>query len=265
MRDGQMGTPSDTFDLIIRGLKKDLEKFGEERDLAGFDIASRIRTLFDDDQGKTMLISVVNRVLSLQSTVNDSTMLELDKFTASLYCPLVVITSSGYEPVFGNPIGKEFRTCTLQHYWEDEKVISIGNHYYSRKVIVKTVANKAGPSHFDEKNLSDLQKSLLQDGLGVRGADGKNLKNFLTSVLAQIAYEVITSIDPSYKNEDRRPKLGIGAFIKFESRDQAIVSGAIKLKGNKRNTLCPCGSGRKYKNCHLPHRSSNSAKLNGLV
>ncbi len=253
MKDGYMPNDREAFDLIIRGMKQSLCNYQADPDLEASRLANNLRTLFDDKNKGSLIYKTLNG--SIRSTINSTTASRPDLIFL-MYSPLVLIGNkgAGYVPVFEDNLGGIFSELNIKTYLEKETIIFLkhsSHNSISRLNIIKAVANKTGACHYDSDNLKKWQRELLQDGLGVKDADGRKVKGFLSSLIAQIAYEVISTVDPAFRMKIQYNGVGVAAFITAYTGEQAIVLGIKKLKGSQRNSRCLCGSGLKYKKCHM--------------
>jgi len=149
-----------------------------------------------------------------------------------------ILDRKGDEP----PQWAEFSFWWTMAVMKDE----IGNTF-SRKDLVLTMANQDGGVHVDPVITGKYAALSRQNSLGWKGSINGNAHQPLPhperSAIRQIAHEVNKSLDLNYTKE---VELGGAYFIAYNVA--AFLEPLKKRIG--RNELCPCGSGKKYKQCH---------------
>ena len=125
---------------------------------------------------------------------------------------------------------------------------------FERKMIMQAV---------DEKwmeQIDDMEQ--LRQGIGLQGMAGKDpvveyklagfdmFNEMIATIRERVAFNM-THYIPKPKEEAVREQV---AKVTGTNKDDSVKKGPKVNKTKKigRNDLCPCGSGKKYKNCHLP-------------
>ena len=125
---------------------------------------------------------------------------------------------------------------------------------FERKMIMQAV---------DEKwmeQIDDMEQ--LRQGIGLQGMAGKDpvveyklagfemFNEMISTIKERVAFNM-THYIPKPKEEAVREQV---AKVTGTNKDDSVKQGPKVNKAKKigRNDLCPCGSGKKYKNCHLP-------------
>ena len=127
-------------------------------------------------------------------------------------------------------------------------------HDFERKMILQAV---------DERwmeQIDDMEQ--LRQGIGLQGYGNRDpvveyklagfdmFNEMITSIRERVAFNM-THYIPKPKEEAVREQV---AKETGTNKDDSVKQGpkVNKQKKINRNDLCPCGSGKKYKNCHLP-------------
>ena len=124
---------------------------------------------------------------------------------------------------------------------------------FERKMIMQAV---------DEKwmeQIDDMEQ--LRQGIGLQGMAGKDpvveyklagfdmFNEMIATIRERVAFNM-THYIPKPKEEAVREQV---AKVTGTNKDDSVKGPKVnKTKKIGRNDLCPCGSGKKYKNCHLP-------------
>lgn len=123
-----------------------------------------------------------------------------------------------------------------------------------RVVMLKTVDRKW------MDNIDDMEQ--LRQGIGLQGYGNRDpvveyklagydmFNEMISSIRERVAFNM-THYIPKPKEEAVREQV---AKETGTNKDESVTKGPKVNKTKKigRNDLCPCGSGKKYKNCHLP-------------
>lgn len=157
---------------------------------------------------------------------------------------------------------------SFDDWWDGIVFVDSKRHEFSRKDIVTSLANEDGGAHVAKKGLSNPYNRLTRENsIGLmRGKDGTEqpIENQVPATMRQIAHEVLKTLDEGYtcKKPDSLDigiwTLGGGTVTQGMpdhlditapnlSKTRPIVNG-VKIG---RNDPCHCGSGKKYKHCHL--------------
>ncbi|MCR5213358.1 MAG: preprotein translocase subunit SecA [Eubacterium sp.] len=110
------------------------------------------------------------------------------------------------------------------------------------------------------EQIDDMEQ--LRQGIGLQGYGNKDplveykmagfdmFNEMIGSIREQVAFNM-THFRPRPKEEAVREQV---VKETGTNKDETIAKGPVVNKTKKigRNDLCPCGSGKKYKNCHLP-------------
>ena len=102
----------------------------------------------------------------------------------------------------------------------------------------------------------------LRQGIGLQGMAGKDpvveykmagfdMFNEMIASIKEETARIMFHIKLKPKEEVKREQV---AKVTGTNKDDSVKKGPKVNKTKKigRNDLCPCGSGKKYKNCHLP-------------
>ena len=142
-----------------------------------------------------------------------------------------------------------FETFCDDVYEDDEQLQD-----FERMMIMRAVDTKW------MEQIDDMEQ--LRQGIGLQGYGNRDpvveykmagfdmFNEMIASIREQVAFNM-THFRPRPKEEAVREQV---VQETGTNKDDSVVKGPKVNKAKKigRNELCPCGSGKKYKNCHLP-------------
>ncbi len=142
-----------------------------------------------------------------------------------------------------------FETFCDDVYEDDEQL-----QEFERMMIMRAVDTKW------MEQIDDMEQ--LRQGIGLQGYGNRDpvveykmagfdmFNEMIASIREQVAFNM-THFRPRPKEEAVREQV---VKETGTNKDDSVVKGPKVNKAKKigRNELCPCGSGKKYKNCHLP-------------
>ena len=142
-----------------------------------------------------------------------------------------------------------FETFCDDVYEDDEQLQD-----FERMMIMRAVDTKW------MEQIDDMEQ--LRQGIGLQGYGNRDpvveykmagfdmFNEMIASIREQVAFNM-THFRPRPKEEAVREQV---VKETGTNKDDSVVKGPKVNKAKKigRNELCPCGSGKKYKNCHLP-------------
>jgi hypothetical protein len=160
---------------------------------------------------------------------------------------------------------------SFDDWWTQTVIVDRNGASFSRSRLVLEIADTDGGAHVDPTLKDDYAKLSRENSLGwVQGSAQPILAVELASA-RQIAHELLKSLDPTYSKMPDFPK-GSGVFrgmiVVVNDDADALsktrvsaspspvtslsVTSSIENRRPKagRNTICPCGSGKKFKHCH---------------
>jgi preprotein translocase subunit SecA len=157
--------------------------------------------------------------------------------------------AAGYKERILKDVLEAFETFCGEVYESDEQL-----HDFERKMILQAV---------DEKwmeQIDDMEQ--LRQGIGLQGYGNRDpvveykmagfdmFNEMIATIRERVAFNM-THYIPKPKEEAVREQV---AKVTGTNKDDSVKKGPKVNKTKKigRNDLCPCGSGKKYKNCHLP-------------
>jgi hypothetical protein len=183
--------------------------------------------------------------------------------TAMPYDPATITTYSGLIYTVTNNSGGEYQpildtyTDALQWrdfdtWWQGTTIlVDIKKNSFTRRDIILRVTNQDGGAHVDPELREDYAQLSRANSLGRLYGDGNTWQTFENPQLAtirQIAHEVLKTLEiPNYSPQ---PKAASG----FAVGPIHIITKPVfppEWKKTPRNALCPCGSGKKFKHCHM--------------
>lgn len=132
--------------------------------------------------------------------------------------------------------------------WWNQIIFAFKRNIITRKELVLTVANQDGGAHVDPKLDDKYLELSRRNALGWTftgpNVSKEPLKGAELASVRQIAHELLMSLKksvPVTMKSNRNPSLTL--------RD--VELSAVYANKIGRNDPCPCGSGKKYKRCHL--------------
>lgn len=135
----------------------------------------------------------------------------------------------------------------FQSWWEMVVIKDELGNIFSRRDLVLTMANKDGGAHIDPVITDKYADITRKNSIGWKGAMGnatfQPIPHLEKAAIRQIAHEVLKSLDSdyTYPRDLQAPY--------FATYNVIVWYESLKKKFG-RNESCPCGSGKKYKNCH---------------
>lgn len=218
-------------------------------------------------KGEAKRIAVVLRILFHDTRNSHSLLGQLDKkkndFLSTAIPEMPENEATHYGLVFIGMKGKETRFIPMlddvpfhnwmsfNDWWNEIIFIDKNKKKFSRKDIILTVSNQDGGAHVDPKldeNYINLSKNNSLD-IGVfSGNNFIKLTKPEQAALRQIGHEVLKTFLLDYSNKTTEK---VDMFIGGHTVSKGKKAPIIKERKIGRNQLCPCGSGKKYKHCHI--------------
>lgn len=137
----------------------------------------------------------------------------------------------------------------FEEWWNAKIIIDKEKRNLSRKDLVLNITNTDGGAHVDPELNEDYAQISRKNSLGwnhVTASSTVPVQDADKASIRQIGHEVLKTLLKKYSKP--KPKVPTDDFT-------FSASVAVKKKSDKndpgRNDLCPCGSGKKYKYCHL--------------
>ncbi len=170
------------------------------------------------------------------------------------YTGLIWTNARGdYRPLF-DPTTHPTTRIPFEKWWETKPIIvAVPNESFTRKDIVRYVADQDGGAHVDSELSEKYAKLSRQNSLGRLHREGgesapwQPYENPEFATIRQITHEVLKTLRvPNYAFQAKIPPGGSIGNV------EAIFAYPPEWKKTGRNDPCPCGSGLKYKKCHLP-------------
>ncbi len=226
-------------------------------------LAAVVRTLLHDTKNSKSLFNH----LQMNSKKFLDTALPYDDRNIGSHAGLVCIAIGGADEgtyAFLDDDALNNKLIDFDSWWNGIVFVDKNKYEFSRKDIVLALTNKDGGAHIDKQGLPKPYKDLTKhNSLGImRGKNGidEPIENQVPPTMRQIAHELLKTIDSTYSC-NRPSNLNVG----FWTMGGSIIQGdhnellshkeknLSKTRLNKigRNDLCHCGSGKKYKKCHL--------------
>jgi hypothetical protein len=120
------------------------------------------------------------------------------------------------------------RFVRFEDWWNAPVMLDSERNVWTRKDIVLIVANKDGGAHVDSKLPEKYWKLTRTDSSGWKwtvNGNSVDVKDAVFAAVRQMAHEVMRTLEPN-------------------------ISPQQQMEGRDRNKPCPCGSGKKWKDCH---------------
>lgn len=227
-------------------------------------LAVSVRVLVHDTNASTSLLTLTNKktisFIDTSDPYNDENVLSHSSLVQTH------ITPQGAKPKAHLDDTIQPASIPFDAWWNGIVLVDSNKNEFSRKDIALYLANKDGGAHVDHEIDEKYHNLRNKNSLGwttVLG-DGREIvvEDHVPATMRQIAHELIKSLDSSYTcNQPIAQDTGlvmrgmsfvVGAHPP-EERYPNLRKDRPKVNGKKvgRNDLCPCGSGKKYKNCCL--------------
>lgn len=178
----------------------------------------------------------------------------------------VMLGPSGAKPIpfLDNPPAG-FRKVDFSKWWNTPIFIDANKQVLTRKDVVLTVADQDGGAHVDPKLEERYAQLSRQNSMGWFYTDGiatQPIQELERAAIRQITHELLKSLNPNYRKsftvyQEEAPIADVQAA-------QNTVP-ASNYEATRRNQLCPCGSGRKFKFCHGMNVQTNSTSTRKRV
>ncbi len=226
-------------------------------------LAVSLRVLLHDTRSSTSLLKQLSKKDG--SYINTATPVEEE--SASSHCALAMISATNYEAEYIAPLDSAIIGAStwmpFEDWWNAIVFVDKKRQTISRKELVLKIANQDGGAHVDPSLDEKYAALSRQNTMGWVKTDGVNetpLEGPEKAAIRQIAHEVLKTLIPGYaKKGPKSPNGGIifggeGIFINSTIEDVKRKSRVTAYRSNQkkvgRNERCPCGSGKKYKECH---------------
>ena len=215
-------------------------------------IATIVRILYHNTKQSKSLLSQLNRVKQIFCT-------SFPPVPGSLlpHSGLALVAAKGMSSKYIAPLDDVpfKRWCLFNEWWNEIIFIDNERNKLSRKDIVLTAANQDGGAHVDPK-LERKYKRLKEDNplnlVYKENGITYDISDSLYASIRQVGHEVLKTLLPEYKCE---PKVKADLFIANPAmvKGPSVQQDLPKMQKFDRNDPCPCGSGKKFKNCHGKH------------
>ncbi len=260
-----------TQDDLERQLKDQLELLRElatlydsGKTVAAKAISTAVRVLVHDTENSTSLLTQLGRK---NVDFFDTVGAEADTWgkgqRVGSYHGLVGAGTNGkYFPYLDDTIPESSKCVPFDEYWGRVIFIDGKGNSFTRKDIVLTLTNQDGGAHVDPGLSAKYIELSRQNSMGLTASmNGEEQKVFEGAELAavrQIGHEILRTFDRAYPKQRMKAggAIGIMGGLTIFKKGEIPAAFAKKVSlptGRKvgRNELCPCGSGKKYKRCHL--------------
>jgi hypothetical protein len=260
-----------TKDELERQLSDQLELLKElaglydsGKTVAAKAISTTVRVLVHDTTNSTSLLTQLGRK---NVDFFDSVGLEAETWgkgqRVGSYNGLVGAgTNSKYFPYLDDTIPESSKYVPFDEYWERVILIDGKGNSFTRKDIILTLTNQDGGTHVDPGLSAKYAELSRQNSMGLTAwmndEQPKVFEGVELAVVRQIGHEILRTLDREYPKQRMKTEGAIGimgglTMFKKGAIPEAFTKKAILSTGRKvgRNEPCPCGSGKKYKRCHL--------------
>ena len=221
----------------------------------GFDgeakrIAVTLRVLFHDSKNSHSLLGQLNK----KHNQFLSTSLPYEQASLNPHGGLVMVAAKGKDSQYYAPLDDALSSQwrSFEDWWNEPVFVDDQKQALTREQLIRTACDQDGGAHVDPALENTYFRLTKENSLGLRYEEGNlslPIRRPERAALRQIGHEVLKTLLPDYTkkpNEDRADFYFGGA---------TLVAGPTapplpKKKKVQRNDLCPCGSGKKYKDCH---------------
>jgi hypothetical protein len=214
-------------------------------------IATRIRVLLHDTQRSKSLLGQLKRKSNLfySSSLPFSEKSNIGSFGLSA----IAMRGGDTKHV---PLLDDFeysaKWLPFDQWWKEEIVIKDKDlNTITRHSLITAVANQDGGAHVDEGIDEDYYNLSRNNSLGyelIADKSKSGIPEAEKAAVRQIGHEILKTLNPDYIKRSNLKHDGLIANIQLvEGEGNFLFPESVKPK---RNEICPCGSGVKYKNCH---------------
>jgi len=237
------------FKEQIEFLKRSCDSFDNGYYSEAKRIAVVLRVLLHDTRTSQSLLGQLDK----KNIQFFNTSIPLDKNSLSSHGGLVMMAAKGKDskfiPMLDDVPFKRWDDFNV--WWNEEVFVDVERNILKRKDLILISANQDGGAHVDPKLNGVFSRLSKDESLGLLYQEGNSkimIPQAAGSAIRQIAHEVLKTLFPDYK---KMPKETADIFISTATivkGDKPSPLPSFKKVG--RNEPCPCGSGKKYKNCH---------------
>jgi hypothetical protein len=220
-------------------------------------LAVTIRVLVHDTANSSSLLGQ----LGLKSTLFLDTAILQDPANLLPYGSLIQMifgpSGASYIPSLDQlPPNTTPNSVSFDQWWSRPIFRNKEMQVLTRKDLILSVADQDGGAHIDPA-LNEAYSKLSRGGaMGWRytGQSGSYIiRPPELAAVRQIVHEVLKTFQPDYSAKPKLPKGSVaiaGVSVVEVKSDANSKSDSPPLVKVGRNDPCPCGSGKKYKNCH---------------
>jgi hypothetical protein len=227
-------------------------------------LAVSVRVLVHDTKNSTSLLTLTNKkgvvFLDTAHPYNDANQLSHSSLVE------FHMRSSGVEVRAHLDSVLQTSLLPFEAWWNGVVLVDSSKNEFSRRDITLYLANKDGGAHVDHQIDEVFDNLRNKNSLGWMSdkGDGREIswEDHVPATMRQIAHEIIKSLDKSYSrnhiaSEDAAMIIrNVNLFSGLPSKESPypnLRKDRPNFGGKKvgRNDLCPCGSGKKYKKCHI--------------
>jgi len=239
------------FNEQINFLQSSAKLFDEGNQAEAKRLAATIRVLFHDTRTSISLLKQLNllggKFLSTNIPHSENNLLSHGGLVSIQISDRTVKTLAMLDDV---PVKRQL---DFSDWWNEPIFIDSYKNVLTRKELVLVVANQDGGSHVDpalDVIYSELSRNNSLNWYKISNENVENLTHPELTALRQIAHEVLKSLVSNFNQSPDIHNNFIIAGQTFYQNDETPPHLKILDRKIKRNDLCYCGSGKKYKKCH---------------
>ena len=146
------------------------------------------------------------------------------------------------------------RWLPFKEWWNETVFMDDRRAFLSRRQLILAVANQDGGAHVDPSLGEVFARLSRHNSLGWTMSDGKSqlaIPKVERAAVRQIAHEILRTLVPTYRMKPaHQAEMIFGGGMIHEGSSVPPLPSTTK---HERNDPCPCGSERKWKQCHRAH------------
>jgi hypothetical protein len=254
------------FNSQLQFLRRSAESFDSGFEDESRRLATTVRVLCHDTNQSRSLLGLlgIKDAMEFVDTSSPYNPANLFAYSGLVQITLRVKGRPEPRPLLDGGLFK--RKVTFDDWWNGIVFVDKYRSRFSRKDLVLAQANKEGGAHVDALLDEDYARLTRDNSLGwydiCPPAKPIPSANQVPAAVRQIAHELIKALVPGYeKKPGKKPGDGVDFFGMscVECSDQTVIPASNPVKiplipktsHHKvgRNKPCPCGSGKKFKQC----------------
>ncbi len=213
-------------------------------------LAVSIRVLLHDTRKSSSLLNQLGMKSAMfVDTASEHPQPEIKTSYAGLVGMFLGPGSSKYRPHLDSAVRG---ALPFEQWWNAPIIIDSLQREITRCRLILAVADRDGGAHVDpeiDDIYADLSRSNSMGRMHSSNGAWQPLIGVEYASVRQVAHEVLRTFNVDYTPTPSMDSGMVWTGFRLEIAESPTSSGSVVPKVG-RNAPCPCGSGKKYKNCH---------------